>query len=1038
MAFEEAGIRAVVKDFGKYMSNVKRMQGATNKFTSSVGKTLRKATMIGGLAIAGIGVAALKMGSDFQTAFAEVTTLFDAPKRQVDELEKGVLSLSSTMGLDAVETTKALYQAISAGVKPADALGFIETNARLAVGGVTDLSTAVDLTTTVMNAWGLQQEELGRVSDVLFATVRAGKTTVDELGASLFQVAPAAAAAGVDIEGVGASLATLTAQGVPTAQAATSLRAAFVELGKEGTKANLSFKNIAGVGFRDFIAQGGDVVGAMEIMQKAAEEEGVAISDLFSAVEGGLAVQVLAGAGFETLKENLDSTMDAAGLTDEAFEKMNATFGRQFTILKSQLKVALIEIGLKILPPITSFLKDTLIPLLREQIPRATAKMKSAWEDLKPVVMGFLRAFKEGLDTLQPVVQALFNFIMNNKVALIAAISAIGIAILLAFGPGAAAIVAIVGLIALIGVVRRNFDEIAAFIDEKMGFIDEVIRAVMTSIKIEIESRLRLIIDTFKIFFALLKGDWGKAWKALKNLVLNQLDLLKQRVDNALRLLKDVFGVSFRDIGNTVIGAVEAMVNKVIAGINKMTSALDSVTGLARAIKIPIPEIGKISSVELGRIRETGQQITSELLIGMGLSAEQSRAWERVVQEAQFKSWSRILEPAVEDALVETFEGLIPVAEESGASVGGAAGSALAEELSEKIGELEHIVNRNLEPVVRKIAEIFGTGSEEAERLAIQFGIMPSKAAQLVSAMVELSDVMSPEEILAFTDALKASADEMEDLDKKTAGTIRTIGSLDTAFNSALGGIERFFGLSREQVKEITGDFVEFQVVLDQIEREELEQLYDQLFRLGVPMGRIRELMAEFQDASVEAMKATAAAAAELNDELEITKVSMSELRRRARGLSPEAQAALLTELGFPPARFSMGVGGGFSFSDIGGATGQAFVAAAMAEFGATREEILKAFSIFAEGGLSFGDAIGRVLDELPAEGHFAQNRVVDTVLRPKLSSLSSVPIASPSTNQFNTTVVTNDTRPGTIANAVRMVDLELAAKLQALRTGSV
>ena len=93
----------------------------------------------GAAAVAGIGVAATKMAADFETAFAEVTTLFDAPKDEIAKLRSGVLELWKRMGVDATEATRALYQAISAGVAPENALAFLNENVKLAVGGVTDL-----------------------------------------------------------------------------------------------------------------------------------------------------------------------------------------------------------------------------------------------------------------------------------------------------------------------------------------------------------------------------------------------------------------------------------------------------------------------------------------------------------------------------------------------------------------------------------------------------------------------------------------------------------------------------------------------------------------------------------------------------------------------------------------------------------------------------------------------------------------------------------------------------------------------------------
>ena len=86
--------------------------------------------------------------------------------------------------------------------------------------------TAADAITTILNAYKMSAEEAGTVSDQLFTTVRLGKTTFGELGASIAQVAPIAAAYGISIDQVLGAVASLTKQGTPTAQAMTQIRAA--------------------------------------------------------------------------------------------------------------------------------------------------------------------------------------------------------------------------------------------------------------------------------------------------------------------------------------------------------------------------------------------------------------------------------------------------------------------------------------------------------------------------------------------------------------------------------------------------------------------------------------------------------------------------------------------------------------------------------------------------------------------------------------------------------------------------------------------
>ena len=107
-----------------------------------------------------------------------------------------------------------------------NAIDFLKIASKAAIGGVTDTETAVDGLTTVMNAFKGQNIDATKAADIMFATVKAGKTDFAQLSASLFNVAPLAAAANVKFQDVSAALATLTAQGTPTSVATTQIRAA--------------------------------------------------------------------------------------------------------------------------------------------------------------------------------------------------------------------------------------------------------------------------------------------------------------------------------------------------------------------------------------------------------------------------------------------------------------------------------------------------------------------------------------------------------------------------------------------------------------------------------------------------------------------------------------------------------------------------------------------------------------------------------------------------------------------------------------------
>ena len=225
------------------ISNV--LNGEAGKAGKSSGKSLAS-SLFGSFkgALAALGIAtvvkdAIGNASEFESAMTKASTLYTGSKQGFQDLTKQILELSSATGMSAVTLAEAAYSAESASVPMEDLGTMLERSAKLATAGFTDVDTALSATAKTMNAYGITgSDAINKVQKVLLQTQNLGITTVGELGASLAQVTPTAAAAGVEFDQVGASLALMTAHGTPTAQATTQLRSAFAELSKSGTTAS--------------------------------------------------------------------------------------------------------------------------------------------------------------------------------------------------------------------------------------------------------------------------------------------------------------------------------------------------------------------------------------------------------------------------------------------------------------------------------------------------------------------------------------------------------------------------------------------------------------------------------------------------------------------------------------------------------------------------------------------------------------------------------------------------------------------------------
>ena len=185
--------------------------------------------------------------------------------------------------------------------------------------------------------------------------ILAHNTTMEEFSTSLFQVAPIASQLGVSFEEVSAWMAQLTLQGTPTSVAMTQIRAALVALTKDSTEAAQVFEQLTGQSFPQFIASGGSVADALDILRQYSDESGISLAALFGRVEGAMAVLGVTGGQLDGFRDKVEQMGASAGATDTAFGEMEQGLGRTFAKLRAWWDVTLIEIGEALEEPVRNF-----------------------------------------------------------------------------------------------------------------------------------------------------------------------------------------------------------------------------------------------------------------------------------------------------------------------------------------------------------------------------------------------------------------------------------------------------------------------------------------------------------------------------------------------------------------------------------------------------------------------------------------------------------------------------------------------------------
>lgn len=389
-----------VKEFDKSLGNNQRNVG---NYGSALSGVKEKLSAVG----IGLGAAVLAFQAvsrvvstlsadfgEFEKGFTNVLSLMssDDINKFGDSLQAGAIDVMKEFGLEIGDMNKALFDAVSAGVPAADAVDFLRVASELAIGGVTDLTTATDGITSVINAFGLETNEATEVASAFFSAQKFGKTTVEELSNSIGSIAPIAKQAGVGYKDLLSAMAVLTKQGLKTDLATTALRASITALANPSETAKKEFEKL-GIQYGLSALQGNGFMETLKQISVAAETDSDAITKLIPNVRALTGIGAL---GEEQLKDY-----------DEILKQVTEDYGEN-----SSLAAA--------------------VALQQETLTQQQARLNSEWsaqkvlvgEELKPIFSFFI-------SLLSGLVKSLTTITKVLKTGAVAA-TAYGAAILIA------------------------------------------------------------------------------------------------------------------------------------------------------------------------------------------------------------------------------------------------------------------------------------------------------------------------------------------------------------------------------------------------------------------------------------------------------------------------------------------------------------------------------------------------------------------------------------------------------------------------------
>lgn len=304
---------------------------------------------------------------EFSLATAEAYTISTGALGDMESMSASVLELANNLGLTADEVAEGVYQTLSNQVVDAgDSLKFAAAASKLSIATNTDLKTAVNALSSVMNSYSLQVSETDAVANVLFKTIEHGRLRLDEFGDVLGRVSPLTAQLGISYTELSAAIAALTQKGVPAHTAITQLTQVSQKLLKPTAGLQALYEEWMGPGGSgpEAIRRFGGLRGVLLKMRDATAGNDVEFAKLLGRVRSIVGAMNLTTDSADALTGVMkDMTEDTDRLT-KAWEAMEKSIGRRTVAAWADLGNLMVSVGKKILQ-VTTPMVELLTKFLR-------------------------------------------------------------------------------------------------------------------------------------------------------------------------------------------------------------------------------------------------------------------------------------------------------------------------------------------------------------------------------------------------------------------------------------------------------------------------------------------------------------------------------------------------------------------------------------------------------------------------------------------------------------------------------------------------
>lgn len=323
----------------------------------------RAMTMLGTAAKVGMLAMVVALGLavtqavKFEATMNNVGTNTSASQKQIDSLGQSVLNLSKRLPQDAQDLAEGLYFVTSSAFEGAGALTVLENSARAATAGLASTEDSSQAVVSVLNAYGLTAKDSAWAADVLFQSVKLGVMRFSDLTTVVGHYIATAAALKVPFEDVQAALATMTLQGLSAAESSTSLNGVMRTMLKPSDALSAAMDR-AGVSVSDLSDPAIGLHGVMVKLQEVTGGNAQAMRKLFPEIRAYRGAMLLINHEGRTYNRVFEGMKESTGAVEDALKIQMKGLGNQLKVGVNKLKAFGIEVGLAIIPVLSSIFES--------------------------------------------------------------------------------------------------------------------------------------------------------------------------------------------------------------------------------------------------------------------------------------------------------------------------------------------------------------------------------------------------------------------------------------------------------------------------------------------------------------------------------------------------------------------------------------------------------------------------------------------------------------------------------------------------------